>query len=162
MRAGLEQEIEPDDEIQDCHQQLPNNAPNAFGLEGMDELEPATEDDQPGDDYDAPQEVANGSAIAKNPKAMSRIAQTFDFPEPSVESAVGAMASALLLPFFLLALVSPYLLHEPQSFGSSLPLGLFLFELTPFCFSMSGFRVCLPVGHPIPKTSSLSAPWRGR
>src|SRR5580700_567277 len=64
----------------------------------------------------APQELANGSAIAKNPKAMSRIAQKIDFPEPSSESAVGAMVSSFLF-LFLLDLVSVYLLHDLPDFG---------------------------------------------
>src|SRR5580704_17074361 len=60
-----------------------------------------------------PQEVANGSAIAKNAKAMSRIAQTIDFPEPSSESTVGAIVSSFLF-LFLVDLVSVDLLHELQ------------------------------------------------
>src|ERR1700722_10663669 len=63
-----------------------------------------------------PHEVANGSAIAKNPKAMSRIAQTIDFPEPSSESAVGAIVSSFLF-LFLLDLASVYLLHELPEFA---------------------------------------------
>src|SRR5580658_10287858 len=66
--------------------------------------------------WTTPQEVANGSAIAKNPKAMSRIAQTIDFPEPSSESAVGAIVSSFLF-LFLVDLVSVYLLHELPDFA---------------------------------------------
>jgi hypothetical protein len=79
----------------------------------VDELETATEDDQPGDDYDDPPGGrAKGSAIARNPKAMSRIAQTIDFPELSVESAAVAIVSSLLFPSYLSDLVCDYLFHE--------------------------------------------------
>jgi hypothetical protein len=64
-----------------------------------------------------PHEVAKASAIAKNPNAMSKIAQTIDFPEPSVESAAGAIGFLLVVSFFSLDLVSAYLLHESKGFA---------------------------------------------
>ena len=38
-----------------------------------------------------PHEVANGIAMARKPKTMSRIAHTIDIPEPGLESPVCAM-----------------------------------------------------------------------
>jgi hypothetical protein len=45
-----------------------------------------------------PNDVANGSEIARKPKTMSRMAHTIDGPEPKLES----FASAMIL--FLLAI----------------------------------------------------------
>src|ERR1035441_7021610 len=48
---GMQQKIATDDQIQNRDQKLPEYVPDAFRLEGMDELKYAAEDDQPGDDH---------------------------------------------------------------------------------------------------------------
>src|SRR5271166_4914684 len=39
-----------------------------------------------------PHDVANGSAMARKPKTMSRIAHTIDFPEPRLERPAGVIS----------------------------------------------------------------------
>jgi hypothetical protein len=43
-----------------------------------------------------PNDVANGSEIARKPKTMSRMAHTIDGPEPTLESFASAMIRFLL------------------------------------------------------------------
>ena len=48
----MQQEIDPDDQVNDGDQKLPDYVSGAVRLKGMDELKSAAEDDEPGDDDD--------------------------------------------------------------------------------------------------------------
>src|ERR1035441_5645547 len=48
---GMQQKIATDDQIQNRDQKLPEYVPDAFRLEGVDELKYAADDDQPSDDH---------------------------------------------------------------------------------------------------------------